>query len=311
MITAAGADLLVDATLRLSRFGAVAMCLALPAIVSASATWLAQTITSYADIGGWSLTRQALVTVLATRGYAWTTVATVVLVLVLVVIGRRQTPYPQPDQTPGLGAILGVATAAGAGAGATIITYRATHGPARDLAEAVQRTDAYTWVFALAGAAAVTALAVRFGRSGLAAGLAAGPIATALAECVLICQQHRIGWIADGDVQPGGVALGARLGRVAHALRGRALRGRRRPLTVARRTGPRGPAALGCAVAGGGGSGYVRATGGGCDRCPRHAQPARQCRRSRGHHDGPDRSLTAVSDVPRIVCHPTQPLDRE
>jgi hypothetical protein len=52
MITAAGADLLVDATLRLSRFGAVAMCLALPAIVSASATWLAQTITSYADIGG-------------------------------------------------------------------------------------------------------------------------------------------------------------------------------------------------------------------------------------------------------------------
>ena len=193
MITAGGVDLLVDATLRLSRFGAVAMCLALPAIVFASATWLAQTITGYADIGGWSLMRQALVTVLGTRGYAWTTVVTVVLVFVLVVIGRRPTLYPQPERTPGLGAILGVAAAAGAGAGATIIAYRATQGPARDLAEAAQRTDAYTWVFALAGAAAVTALAVRFGRSGLAAGLAAGPIATSLAECVLIANNTALG----------------------------------------------------------------------------------------------------------------------
>lgn len=193
MITAAAADLLVDATFRLSRAGAVAVCLTLPAIVFASAMWVVQTITSYADLGGWSLTREALVTVLGTRVYAWTTVVIVTLVLALVVVGRGQRLYPHPVRTPRLAAILGVAAAAGAGAGATIVTFRATHGASLDAAESVQRFDAYTWVFALAGAAAVAALAVRYGRSGLAAGLAAGPIATALAECIFLGNNTRLG----------------------------------------------------------------------------------------------------------------------
>ena len=48
-------------------------------------------------------------------------------------------------------------------------------------------------MFALAGAAAVSALALRFSRSGLAAGLAAGPIATGLAECIFIANNTRLG----------------------------------------------------------------------------------------------------------------------
>jgi len=107
--------------------------------------------------------------------------------------GDAPTTWPLPDRRPGLGLTLLYAAAAGLGGGLVLIEYRVFAGAAVDFAHAAQRSDTYIWILALSGLAGVLALSARFGRRGLGAGLAASPLATAVAATVLTVNNTALG----------------------------------------------------------------------------------------------------------------------
>lgn len=156
----------------LSRVGSRAATMASALLGSLSigiGLWLAHLVSV-----GWLVDldtlRQTVVSLAGTRQVAGALVllAAVVLTLLLLSAGRR-----------GVRQLVTGATYCLVSAGAAtlvIVAFRARVGAAPDLAYAQQRLDAYVWVWAVAGACAGVALAVRFGPGGLAAALAATPL---------------------------------------------------------------------------------------------------------------------------------------
>ena len=128
--------------------------------------------------------RQTVVSLAGTRHVASLLVLlTVVVLALLLVAAGAQGPRRLLTGTTYCLVAAGAATL-------VIVAFRARAGAATDAAHAQQRLDAYVWMWALAGVAAGVALALRYGRGGLAASLAATPV-TCLLAGGLFCLVNR------------------------------------------------------------------------------------------------------------------------
>lgn len=207
--------------------------IALSGIVFAFVLWASTTVTRSWDLAGWSLARRVILDVL-TQAPA----ASVVLVLgaaVLALLALRSSPSPPawavdertpalperaaaapaPPAPPALRTVLLLGMATGAAAALVILVFRAAVGPAEGFDEQVQRYEAYTWVFAGAGAATAVSLLLFHGITGAGAGLLAAPVASVTSALGFIAMNTfyggavSLGFI-EGVVRPG-VVLGALL----------------------------------------------------------------------------------------------------
>ena len=200
------APLFADAAPRLTRRSAAALCVVSSATMFATTMWIAGIIEPTIELVGWGVVRDELANRFGTRGYGLATGVLAAIVIVMLTLARSRprvpvwafdgdapTTWPLPDRRPGLGLTLLCAAAAGLGGGLVLIEYRVFAGAAVDFAHAAQRSDTYIWILALSGLAGVLALSARFGRRGLGAGLAASPLATAVAATVLTVNNTALG----------------------------------------------------------------------------------------------------------------------
>jgi len=198
MLTLSLAAVLADAATVLPRPALVTAALVLSSAVPATVLWMAGLIQLAAG-SGWPLVRVTLVTVLGPWPEVVLAGVLALLLLGLLAAGRKPAvpawfiDGPRGTKGPGqaephrplLAVTLLAGLASGAAGGAALAVFRWASGPPRGPADALQLLDAWHWVFALSGAAAAVALTARYGRRGLAAALAAAPLATCLAALIM------------------------------------------------------------------------------------------------------------------------------
>jgi hypothetical protein len=239
MLTLALAAVLAGAAAALPRPALVACALVLSSAVPATVLWMAGLIQLAAG-SGWPLVRVTLVSVLGPWPEVVSAGVLALLLLGLLAAGRQpavpawflDAPAgagrpgqagpggiapgpPAPPYRPLLAATLLTALASGIAGGVALAVFRWISGPPRGPADALQRLDAWYWVFALSGAAAAVALAARYGRRGLAAGLAAAPLASCLTALITTGVNTALGGdltlaFTTGLIRPGlglGIAL--------------------------------------------------------------------------------------------------------
>jgi Zn-dependent protease with chaperone function len=205
-LVVASAALFADTAPALGRRLSALMCLAVSGGLFVSALWLTNITQPIWGRGGWAVLRVTVVTLFGTTGHVVLVGIIAALVLVMVALGSRSTvtptwaydgpapdKWPSSSTRPSLGAVLLAGVLAGIGGGFAIAVYRWQAGPASDSAHAQQRADAYLWVFALSGIAAMVVLALRYRGSGIAAGLGAGPIAATVAGVFFVLLNTALG----------------------------------------------------------------------------------------------------------------------
>ena len=207
VIIAGCARLVVLASPVLGRRAAGTVCVVLSGSVYAGISWMALILATIVQSGTADNVREALVTLVGTGGHMVIIVVCSALCLILVIAGRSRRPWPRwaaqwpapsslarPARPRASLTVVTVAAVASAAGGFTAITiYHWQAGDAHTGAQALQRVDAFCWIFALSGVAAAAALFVRLGLGGLAAGLLAAPLATAITVVLFVLENAALG----------------------------------------------------------------------------------------------------------------------
>ena len=205
-LVVACSSLFADTAPALGRRLSALICLAVSGGLFVSALWLTNIAQPLWGPGGWPVLRAAIVTLFGTAGHVVLAGIIAALVLVILALGSRSTVtptwaydgpppsgWPSSSTRPSLGVVLSAGVLAGIGGWVAIALFRWQAGAASDSAHAAQRADAYVWIFALSGVAAMVVLALRYRGSGLAAGLAAGPIAATAAGMFFVLLNTALG----------------------------------------------------------------------------------------------------------------------
>ena len=208
VVIAGCARLVVLASPVLGRRISGTICVVLSASVYAGIAWMALILATMVQSGTADDVREALVTLVGTAGHMVIIVVCSALCLILVIAGRSRRPWPrwaaqwaapassQPRPArprASLTAVTVAAVASAVGGFAAITIYHWQAGDAHTGAQALQRVDAFCWIFALSGVAAAAALFVRLGLGGLAAGLLAAPLATAITVVLFVLENAALG----------------------------------------------------------------------------------------------------------------------
>ena len=185
------AAIFADAGPTLLRQAGIVIYIVLSSAFFATVLWMADVIQAAASAAGWSLLRLVVLYNFSTWSYGIASITLALLILGLLAAQSRAlarhspgAPLPlpgpaRPDRSMVSSAVFCALASAIVGQ-AVIVGYGWLAGKAPNRAVTLQRTEVYYWVFALAGVATVLALTARYGRRGLAAGLAAAPLASGL-----------------------------------------------------------------------------------------------------------------------------------